>query len=332
MQKMRSRACVGTSILLGIAAALAIPAGVGAQEKYPSRPIELVVPYAPGGGTDIMFRHIVKVIETHKLVPVPIAIVNKTGGSGAVGKSHMIRSKPDGYVLGAVDPNNVTQQLLGEVTWDYRKDFTYIAKMVDDVNLLIVRKESPLKTLGELVAEVKRRGAKKFSIAGTATASQDHIASLDLNKAIRVETTYLPVKSGGEVMTTLLGGHVDAAWANPVECISQLEAGTVRALGVTDVKRLELLPKIPTFKEQGVDMTSYLWRGFGGPPGLPREVVDYWVDILTKLRKTQEWQKGYLEKSVLADGWVVKVDFAALMDRELEAYREVFAGLGMLKK
>ncbi|MBI4610725.1 MAG: tripartite tricarboxylate transporter substrate binding protein [Candidatus Rokubacteria bacterium] len=329
---MRRTVSAGIVALLTTAASLAAPGLAWPQEKYPSRPIELIVPYAPGGGTDIMFRNIVKVIEAHKLVAVPIAIVNKTGGSGAVGKSHMIRSKPDGYVLGAVDPNNVTQQILGEASWDYRKDFTYIAKMVDDVNLLIVRKESPLKTLGELVAEIKRRGPKKLSIAGTATASQDHIASLDLNKAIGVEANYLPVKSGGEVMTTLLGGHVDAAWANPNECIGQLEAGTVRALGVADVKRLELLPKIPTFKEQGVDMTSYLWRGFGGPAGLPRQIVDYWVDVLTKVRKTQDWQKGYLEKFVLPDGWVVKEEFAKLMDQEYGAYREIFAKLGMLKK
>lgn len=329
---MRRTTCFGIFLLLGMVSTLAVPTRAGAQEKYPARAIEFIVPYAPGGGTDIMFRHIVKVIETHKLVPVPIAIVNKTGGSGAVGKSHMIRSKPDGYTLGAVDPTNVTQQLLGEVAWDYRKDFTYIAKMVDDVNLIIVRKESSIQSLGELVAEIKRRGPKKFSIAGTATASQDHIASLDLNKAIGMEANYLPVKSGGEVMTTLLGGHVDAAWANPVECISQLEAGTVRALGVADVRRLDLLPKIPTFKEQGVDMTSYLWRGFGGPAGLPREVIDYWVDTLAKARKTSDWQKGYLEKSVLGDGWLVKDEFAKLMDRENQTFKEVFAGLGMLKK
>jgi putative tricarboxylic transport membrane protein len=321
-------------VVLGFAglAPGALCAPLPAEEKYPARPIELIVPYAPGGGTDIMFRHLVKVIELHKLVPVPVAVVNKPGGSGAVGKFHMIRSKPAGYVLGGVDPTNVTQQLLGEVTWNYRTDFTYIAKLVDDVNLLIVKKESPFKTLGDLVAELKRRGPKKLSIAGTATTSQDHIASLDLDRAIGLETTYLPVKSGGEVMTTLLGGHVDAAWANPNECIGQLEAGTVRALGVADVKRLDLLPQIPTFKEQGVDMTSYLWRGFAGPPGLSPAVVDYWVDVLANVRQTTEWQKGYLGKSVLTDGWLIKEEFARLMDREVEVYREVFARLGMLKK
>lgn len=327
----RSRQIPGV-VALGAVLIVASTSPGWAQAAYPSRAIELVVPYAPGGGTDIMYRHLVKVIEAHKLVPVPLTIVNKSGGSGAVGKSYMIKSKADGYVLGAVDYGNVTQQLLGEATWDYRKDFTYIAKLVDDVNLLIVRKDSPFKTLGELVAEVKRRGPKKFSIAGTATASQDHIVSLDLNKALGVEINYLPVKSGGEVMTTLLGGHVDAAWANPNECIGQLEAGAVRALGVTDVKRLDLLPRIPTFKEQGVEVTSYFWRAFGGPPGLSPQVIDYWVDVLAKVRQTSEWRKGYLEKSVLADGWLVKEEFAKLMDREYETYREVFGRLGMLKK
>jgi putative tricarboxylic transport membrane protein len=129
-----------------IVAALALFGGVAmatAQDKYPSRPIEIIVPYAPGGGSDIMIRNVVKVIEQHKLVPVPIAVVNKPGGGGAIARTQFSQARPDGYTLGIMDPNPVLQQLLGEAPQDYKKDFTYIAKLVDDVNFLIVKADSP---------------------------------------------------------------------------------------------------------------------------------------------------------------------------------------------
>ena len=115
-------------------------------QDYPTRAIEIVVPYAPGGGTDIMVRQIVKVLEEQKLVTVPLTVNNKVGGSGVVGKSYAINRPPDGYTLVAVDAGNWQQELQGNATWNYRKDFTYLARMVTDVNLLIVRKESPHQT------------------------------------------------------------------------------------------------------------------------------------------------------------------------------------------
>ena len=102
----------------------------------------------------------------------------------------------------------------------------------------------------------------------------------------------MPFKSGGEVMTNLLGGHVDAAWANPSECIGQLEAGQVRALAVGDEERLKGLPKIQTMKELGVAMVSNQWRAVGGPGNLPKPVVDYWVNVLDKVRKTDFVAEG----------------------------------------
>src|SRR5918992_573689 len=151
--------------LAAAVAVLGTTAFASAQDKYPSRPIELIVPYAPGGGSDIMLRAIQKIIEQHKLVPVPIAVVNKAGGSGAIARTQFSQARPDGYMLGVMDPNPVIQQLLGEAPQNYRTDFTYIAKLVDDVNFLIVRSESPIKTLADAIAEIKKRGPKRFSIA-----------------------------------------------------------------------------------------------------------------------------------------------------------------------
>jgi putative tricarboxylic transport membrane protein len=327
MTTRRSFLGQGAGLVAGLAAARWAPAA-----EYPVRPIEIVVPYAPGGGTDIMMRHIVKVIEEEKLSPVPIAVSNRTGGSGIVGKSYAINRPPDGYTLVAVDAGNWQQELQGNASWNYRKDFTYIARMVTDVNLLVVRRESPFTTFQEFLAAARARGKGGVSVGGTNVGQVDHIANINLNKAAKIETTYVPFKSGGEVMTNLLGGHVDAAWANPNECIGQLEAGQVRALAVADEERLKGLPAIPTMKELGVPVVSNQWRALGGPGNLPKAVVDFWVGVLDKVRKTDSWRTGYLKKSVLEDGWLTGEAFLQLVDREMEVDKAVFAELGMLKK
>jgi putative tricarboxylic transport membrane protein len=307
-------------------------AGEGWGADYPARAIEIVVPYAPGGGTDIMMRQIVKVLEEQKLVPVPVTVNNRTGGSGVVGKSYAINRPADGYTLVAVDAGNWQQELQGNATWNYRKDFTYIARMVTDVNLLIVRKESQINSLQEFLAAARAKGKGGLSVGGTNVGQVDHIANINLTKVTKVELTYVPFKSGGEVMTNLLGGHVDAAWANPNECIGQLEAGQVRALGVADEERLKGLPKIPTMRDLGVAMVSNQWRAVGGPGNLPKPVVDFWVNVLDKVRKTDAWRKDFLEKSVLEDGWLTGDAFLQSIDREQEVDKGVFAELGMLKK
>ena len=318
-------------LMLAMGLGVGLPAGAWGQ-GYPTRPIEIVVPYAPGGGTDIMVRQIVKVMEEQKLSPVPITVNNRTGGSGVVGKSYAINRPPDGYTLVAVDAGNWQQELQGNATWSFRKDFTYLARMVTDVNLLIVRKESPHQTLADFLGAARAKGKGGLSIGGTNVGQVDHIANINLNKASKLDFTYVPFKSGGEVMTNLLGGHVDAAWANPNECIGQLEAGQVRALAVADEERLKGLNKIPTTRELGVQVVSNQWRALGGPGNLPKPVVDFWVNALDKVRKTDAWKKGFLEKSVLEDGWLTGDAFLQAIDKEMESDKVTFAELGMLKK
>jgi putative tricarboxylic transport membrane protein len=330
MRTRRTFLSMAAALAIGLVSIAAAPPAAAAD--YPTRPIEIVVPYAPGGGTDIMVRQIVKVIEEQKLVPVALTVANRTGGSGVVGKSYAINRPPDGYTLVAVDAGNWQQELQGNATWNYRKDFTYLARMVTDVNLLIVRKESPYTTLQEFIAAAKAKGKGGLSIGGTNVGQVDHIANINLARATKVDFTYVPFKSGGEVMTNLLGGHVDAAWANPNECIGQLEAGQVRALAVGDEERVRTLSKIPTMKELGVPVVSNQWRGLGGPGNLPKNVVDFWIGVLDKIRQTESWKKGFLEKSVLEDGWLTGDAFLKLIDQEMEVDKAVFAELGMLKK
>lgn len=302
-----------------------------AQGKYPTKAIDIIVPYAPGGGTDIMFRTIEKIISQYKLVPQPINIINKPGGGGAIGKAFCLSRPADGYTFTCFDIATVSQQIDGKAKWDYRKDFSYIARLVSDINMLIVRSDSPYNNVKDLVEAIKKKGPKSISIGGTAIGGPDQFANILLNKATKQQFNYVPYNSGGEVMTNLLGGHVDAAWANPSECIGQLEAKQVKILGVATEKRSPLFPDHPTIKEQGYDMISIQTRSMVSKAGIPVEVIDYWVNVLGKMRGTPEW-KEFLKKFLLEDGWLVKEDFLKDADNDYKITKAIMDEMGMSKK
>lgn len=304
---------------------------VWGQGKYPTKPIDIIVPYSPGGGTDIMFRTIEKIISQYKLVPQPINIINKPGGGGAIGKAFCLSRPADGYTFTCFDIGTVSQQIDGKAKWDYRKDFSYIARLVSDINLLIVRKDSPYNDVKELVEAIKKKGPKSISIGGTAIGGPDQFANILLNKATKQQFNYVPYNSGGEVMTNLLGKHVDAAWANPNECVGQLEAKQVKILGVATEKRSPLFPDQPTIKEQGYDMISIQTRSMVSKAGIPPAVIDYWVTVLDKMRATPEW-KEYLKKFLLDDGWLVKDEFLKDADNDYKITKAIMDEMGMSKK
>jgi len=313
-------------LILGISAGLAL-----AQSKYPTKAIDIIVPYAPGGGTDIMFRNIEKIISQYKLVPQPINIVNKPGGGGAIGKAFCLSKPADGYSFTCFDLATVSQQIDGKAKWDFRKDFAYIARIVSDINLIIVKADSPLNDGKDLVEAIKKKGPKSISLGGTGVGGPDQIGNFVLNKATQQQFNYVPYNSGGEVVTNLLGGHIDAAWANPNECIGQLEAKQVKILAVTTEKRSSLLPTYPTFREQGYDVISVQTRSIVGRGGIPKEAVDYWIAVLDKVRNTPEWKK-FLQTSLLEDGWLVKEDFFKDAENDYNMVKPILDELGLTKK
>jgi putative tricarboxylic transport membrane protein len=318
-------------ICLGLFVIGASGATVLAQGKYPTRAIDIIVPYSPGGGTDIMFRNLEKIISQHKLVPQPVNIVNKPGGSGSIGKAVCLSKPADGYTFTCFDIGTVAHQIEGKAKWDYRKDFTYIARLVSDINFIIVRADSPIQNAKDLVEAVKKKGPKSISLGGTATLGPDHFGNIELNRATRQQFNYVPFNSGGEVVTNLLGGHIDAAWANPNECIGQLEAKQVKVVGVCTEKRSPLFPAYPTMREQGYNVISIQTRSFVGKGGTPPGIVDYWVQVLEKARETPEWKK-YLHDNLLEDGWLTKGDFFKDAQNDYNTIKSIMDELGMSKK
>ena len=261
---------VGAIVMLSHFAAVT---GYAAGAKYPAKPILFVVPYAPGGGSDIMVRVIDKVGTQLKVLPQPLVIENKTGGSGVVGKSYAKTKPADGYTLVNADDSTTVVDLFGNAPWPYN-DFTYIAKLNVDYQMILVRADSPYKTLKDLVAAAKANPTH-VKIGGTGVAQIDVLHISRFEKASGVKFNYIGFDSGGQVMTNLLGGHIDTAIANPGEGYEQMRAGKVRSLGVSSDKRVgfdsAVFKDVPTWKEAGVNLSLSQWRAVAGPKGMPKE-------------------------------------------------------------
>jgi putative tricarboxylic transport membrane protein len=298
--------------------------------KYPEKQITLINPNAPGGGTDIMFRNMDAIGQKVKAFPQAFILETKTGGSGSVGKAAAVNSKPDGYTLTVADDSTLYQDLGGTQPFAYN-DFTYIARMVIDYNLVVVRNESPIKTFKEWLDAAKSR-PKAVSVAGTGIGNTDQIHLVQISKLAGTEFTYTSFNSGGEVLTNLLGGHVDSALANPSEVWEQMRAGQIRALAITAPERLKDLPDVPTLKEQGLDLVVSQYRGIAGPKNLPPEIVKVLEDGFKKISDSPEWKAEYLDKFQQINGFMGSAELTKYMDDEYKKNETLFKELGLYKK
>ena len=327
---MRMVFLIGAIGMLSHAAALT---GYAAA-KYPAKPILFVVPYAPGGGTDIMVRVIDRVGTQLKVLPQPLVIENKSGGSGVVGKSYAKTKPADGYTITCADDSTTVVDLFGNAPWPYN-DFTYIAKLNRDYQMIVVRTDSPFKTMKDLVAAAKAQ-PNGVKIAGTGVSQIDVLHVAMFEKAAGVKFNYIGFDSGGQVITNLLGGHVDCAIANPGEAYEQMRAGKVRSLGVSSEKRLgfdsKVFKDVPTWKEGGVNISLSQWRGVAGPKGMAKGPLDWLTNALKKISESKEWHEQYLDKFLQVGVFVTGADMQKEAEEEYAAYKTIMEGAGLLKK
>jgi putative tricarboxylic transport membrane protein len=249
-------------------AAMLVPAvalcatAVQAGAWKPGKTIEFVVPYAPGGGSDVLARSIDNVIKTEKLSPVQLLISNKPGGSATIGTTSVAQSKGNQHMLLTFISGQVAAPLVvGKGAATYR-DLTMIAGFALDEQLIVVKTDSPFKTIKDAIAAAKQKPGA-LSIGGTATGQEDQMVNRLLERAADIKLRYVPFNSGGECITALLGGHVNMIWANPSEFVPQYDAKMVRPIAVAKDKRVTLLPDVPTFRESGFNFT---FDFFGASP------------------------------------------------------------------
>jgi putative tricarboxylic transport membrane protein len=286
-------------ILAASAAALVMLAPAAAQaQKYPARPVEVVVPYAPGGGTDNLMRMITGIIDENKWSPVPLNVNNRAGGSGAIGYNYLINKKGDPHVIAGATPMIVSGKIEGRLPGNHRDAMTILMIVAIDELMLSVRSESPFKTIDDFVKAARAKPGG-LTVGGTATLTEDHIFTYLFEKAAKIQVKYVPFNSGGEVTTALMGGHIDAAVENPNEIVAQIEAKKARNLAVAAKKRMPDAGDVPTFAEKGYEFYWEQMRGVVGPANMAPEAVKWWQDVLKKVVATEKWQKDYIKRNLL---------------------------------
>lgn len=259
-----------------------------AQDKYPSRAIELVVPFSPGGTADVAARTYSDVLG--KNLKVTVNVVNRAGGTGIQGTTYVIRSKKDGYtLLGTTDtPLMIMPVINKEVTYDPLKDVIPIGHLGYAPGLIAVKSDSPFKTLRELVEYARQNPGKlKNSSAGIGTESFFNLQILCSKEKIKIPT--IPFKSGGEAMVSLLGGHTDLTSSSLASLKPQLKAGTIRGLAIFTKTRHPEFSNIPTAHELGYpEIILNVWSAVFAPAGVPNDVLDVLVPTVEKTFKDPE--------------------------------------------
>jgi putative tricarboxylic transport membrane protein len=318
-------------ILAASAAALVMLAPAAAQaQKYPARPVEVVVPYAPGGGTDNLMRMITGIIDENKWSPVPLNVNNRAGGSGAIGYTYLLGKKGDPHVVAGAAPTIVSAKLEGRIPGNHR-DMTVLMIVAIDELMLSVRSDSKFQSIEDFVKTAKER-AGQLTVAGTGTNSEDHIFTYLFEKAAGIKLKYVPFNSGGECTAALMGGHVDAGVMNPNEIVAQIEAKKARNLAVAAKKRLTDAPELPTFAEKGMEFYWEQMRGVVGTGGMPPDAVKWWVDVLKKVTDTKKWQDGYIKRNLLTPVQWTGDEAVTYLDGLTSKYEKALGDLGALKK
>ncbi len=282
---MQKKIGKGISFVLCIALVCLVWAGAAHAQAYPKGPVQLVIPFAPGGSTDILWRSISEHIS--KNLGGPISLVNKTGGGGIVGTSFVVNAKPDGYTLVSAnsDPLNIAPLFTPDAPYNAEKDLTFIAKLAVFPFTIAVKADSPYKTLEDLVAFAKANPGKlKAGVAGAGTTP--HMIVEMFNRAAKIEITPVPFGGAGEVVPNLLGGHVDLTVISIAPIKSQFLSGKVRILASFSPKRPPDFPQIPTVAEKGYQSANISTGvGLAGPKGLPPAVVKKWEEAVEKTLK-----------------------------------------------
>ncbi len=252
--------------LLALGATLAFSGGAMA---WPDKPVTLVVPFPPGGSTDLIARTLAPKLA-EKLGGTFI-VDNRPGATGTIGAGMVARAAPDGYTLfvSSLGPFVIAPHLLAKVPYNALKDFDYITVAVQAPNVLVVPGNSPHKTITDVIAYQKANPGK-MSFASSGNGSSDHLTAELFWLQTATSGIHVPYKGGGPVMTDLLGGQVDSSFMNINTAMPQIKAGKLRALAITSAQRSALLPGVPTLEELGVkEANVYSWQAIAAPRGLP---------------------------------------------------------------
>ena len=323
-------------VVLIAAAIAAVPQAAFAWE--PTKTVEFIVPAGTGGGADQMARFIQGIIAKHKLMKEPMVVINKAGGAGAEGFLDVKEARGDAHKLIITLSNLFTTPLATRTPFNWR-DLTPVQMMALDNFVLWVNADTPYKTPKEYIDAVKAGGGR-FKMGGTGSKQEDQIITVAIEKQTGAKFTYISYRGGGEVAVQLVGKHIDSSVNNPIEAVAQWRAGTLRPLCVFDDKRMPYKAKvtktmswydIPACKEAGLNVEYLMLRGIFMAGGVTPDQVQYYVDLLKKVRETPEW-RDFLEQGAFNQTTLNGKDYEAWVAREEARHILLMKEAGFLAK
>jgi len=289
---------IKTLVTAGLVAAVGFSGVAVAQSSYPDRPIQMIVAYSAGGGTDIAARTLAPFIG--KYLNGSVTVVNKPGAGGEVGFTEIAQAKPDGYTIGFINtPNLVTIPIQRETRYQL-ESFTPVNNVVYDPGGVHVRPDSEIQSLAGLV-EYAKANPNAVTYGTTGIGSDDHLAMLALERAADIKMTHVPFPGSSAVRSALMGGHISLGVFNMGEGVSMLREGQVRSLGQMGENRWDQAADIPTFKEQGYDIVQGSSRGIATPAGVSDEIIQKLAAAIQKAIADPEFQKKAAEQSLPLD-------------------------------
>jgi tripartite-type tricarboxylate transporter receptor subunit TctC len=305
---------------VGLTLALALGAALDVRAQYPERGVTLIVPYGPGGGTDITARLLARDLEA--VLGKPVTVENRAGGAGWIGWGALAQSRPDGYTLGYLNvPSLYAGYLDPKVGRKETLDsFTPLMNHVIDYNIWAVKADSPFKTVKDVV-EAAKKAPESITVTAYGAGSDDHLAILGLSAETGTKLVIVHSRSTAEAKTQALGGHVQVLGANVSEVAEEVRAGQLRLLGVMAPERSRFLPDAPTFREQGFNQVWSVSRGIAAPAGLAGDVEAKLTAALEAVLSTQE-HRGKAEALSLQPQPIKGADYRKfLKDNETETKR-----------
>ena len=328
MKKLRLIFIWMTFILLVAACSTngATTTGNQSAEGYPQEQLEWTIAFGPGGGSDVMARTLISILEKHELYPETIVPENKEGGSGAVGWGYLKNQSGNPYHISSTSGSFITTPLLSDAGFNY-EDFTHIALMATDDMFFLVRGDSEFDSLEEFIEAAKDHN---FKVGGIGAANVDRMIVTTFAKEAGINLEYVSFNAQGENLGAILSGSLDAIVSNPGDVAGQIEAGELKALAFSGKNPLPDHPDVPTFIEQGYDVSIPMPRGVILPGDVPEEAKEWWIDTMKKVAETPEW-KEYIEKNKLTEHILYGEDFTKYLEETTSVFEEIMIELDILE-
>ncbi|QHI99677.1 tripartite tricarboxylate transporter substrate binding protein [Xylophilus rhododendri] len=313
--------------ILATALLAAAGAASAAAPAYPERPITLIVPWAPGGSTDILARALAEQIT--KSLGQPVIVDNRAGASGNIGSNFVAKAKPDGYTLlvGSMSTHAMNPALMDSMPFKGVEDFTPIAQLANVINTMVVSNSVPAKNVKELIAYAKANpGALNYASAGA--GSTNHLSAVLFEKAAGIKMVHVPYKGGAPAVLDTVADQTQVLFSAGTQTLPHIKAGKLRLLAVTEAKRSALLPDVPTVGETLPGYEMSVWYGLFGPAHMPKDLVDK-LNAAANAAMADPQIKARMDNIGVEITKTTPAQFATILKNDADRYGKIIRELGI---